>query len=166
MMKRLSFLLFLMPSVAFADVASMKSHEFDQAAEVLDGVAMNAAAATRTMTLPTRYRYSKIKVGISYTTSACSDLPIVVTCATDSAGAIDGVTTLRSCSAGSCDFLPITEYYCRDAGSYACATGENNLEYDAQGCYEMVVVVGGASGGTACDGSDLVDAVAVGLVGG
>lgn len=130
----------------------------------LSGVALNAAEATRTVSVDT-FRsiqgqgsvaaYSKLRLGIAYTYSAATTVTSAMTCS------YDGGTTYykrqsRSCSSGTCNTFDLT-----DSNAISAASETFELEYDIRGCTHVKFVLGGAS----ADGSDLVTTQTVLIVG-
>lgn len=129
----------------------------------LNGVALNAAAATRTVTVETsRFQqgrgdvaaYAKLRLGIALTQSACTTVTSAMTCSYDG-GTTYYTRQTRACSSGTCSTYDMTD-------SNAVSGAETfELEYDIRGCTNVKVLLGGAS----CGGSDTVITQTVLIVG-
>lgn len=123
--------------------------------DLLSGVALNAAAATRTITVPTGLKFGKLRVGVAYTYSAATTVTATMTCS------MDGTTYYRlmsrSCTLGACDDYKLTDTYTTSAASQ-----DYMLEYDVRGCNSVKVLFGGAGAGA----GDLITVQATAIVGG
>ena len=121
---------------------------------MLEGVALNATEATRTLTLQVNQRWAKVRVAIFFTHSAATTVTATPKCSTEAGGTYANYQT-RSCSSGTCSTFDMVD-------SNAVAGDEDFiLEYDVRGCWEFDLVLSGASAG----GSDLVDVQAVAVTG-
>ena len=130
----------------------------------LTGVALNAAAATRTITANltqhgtivsgSRPLYSKMTVTVAYTYSAATTVTAQFSCSMD--GTTYGRRTSTSTSAGASTIYAETGTYTTGAASI-----DLNLEYDVRGCKSVKVVLGGAGAGA----GDLVTATWVAVAG-
>lgn len=158
---RPSFLLaaLLAPSLAMAQIApAAATLDADNA---LSGVALNATAATRTVTgvfdakAAAPSPYTKWRVSVFFTYAAATTVTAVFSCSTD--GTNYASLTSRSISAGASTVSIVTDTYTTGA-----ASADIMLEYDIQGCRKAKVLLGGASAGA----SDLVTVDWVAVVGG
>lgn len=113
---------------------------------ILDGVALNATPATRTMTVTSNGKWDKLKLGIIYTRSNASAITVTFTCSYGS-GRTKLQPTSRSITDGASTSNLLTDSI--------PVTGDVNaqLEFDVFGCYDISFLLGG----TGADGSDLVD---------
>jgi hypothetical protein len=130
---------------------------------ILEGVALNVTAASRTITLDLcnlealntkRACYTKLTVHVFYTYSAATTLTGQFTCSVDGTNYTRKVT--KSCSSGTC-----TVYNKSDSYTTSGASINQAWEYDVRGCAKVKVLFGGAS----ADGSDLVNVQAVAIKG-
>lgn len=161
--------LILAPTVAMAAPPSDSTTEHHyyvvtsgtRTVNLLDGVALNATAATRTITLLTADGvqadnapgYTKLRVQVDYTWTAASTVTLTPTCSQD--GTNYAAPTTRSCSSGTCTLYPQVD-------SRPVTASENfTVEYDIRGCRSFKVLFGGASAGA----SDLVTVMATAIVG-
>lgn len=132
-----------------------------QADNALSGVALNATAATRTLTASFDWQktnlapYTKWRVSVFYTYSAATTVTAVFSCSQD--GTNYASLTSRSISAGASTVSIVTDTYTTSA-----ASADIMLEYDIQGCRKGKIVFGGASAGS----GDLVTVDWVAVVGG
>lgn len=149
----------LLPSVASAQTApATKYYEHKNTAStneynLLEGVALNAAAASRTITLTLKKKWSKTRVSVFFTRTAATT-----------------VTALMSCSIDGTNYAPVQAR--RIASGVATLNdlvdtknvSGNDIfmaEYDVRGCQKAQVLFGGAGAG----GSDTVNVQAVSVVG-
>jgi hypothetical protein len=128
---------------------------------LIEGVALNSAAADRTITLDLtggdssdRGSFSKVEVAIFYTYGAATTVVATPT------RSFDGTNYFRRTSrstiqGGSSDFLQADTY------TTGGASADYSLEYDVRGLSSMKIVFSGASGGA----SDLITVQAVATVG-
>lgn len=108
--------------------------------EMLSGAALNAAAASRTMTLTVDGNWAKLRLAVAYTYSAATSVTLTPTCSLDGTN-YDSYST-RGCSSGACEVHTMTDV----------VTGTANFnkifEYDIKGCdFFKVVFSGGGSPG-------------------
>lgn len=122
--------------------------------EMLSGVALNAAAGTRTMTVTTARSWAKLRLRVAYTYSAATSVTLTPTCSYDGTNFTAPVT--RSCSSGSCEVAPHTDV---ETGT---ASFDLMFDYDVRGCQKFKVVF---SGGGSPGAGDLVTTQAVAIVG-
>lgn len=128
----------------------------------LDGVALNAAAATRTVSATLTNDgettgnavYSKWLVTVDFTYTAATTVTAQFTCALD--GTTYGRRTSTSTASGASTIYAETGTYTTGAASIIL-----NLEYDVRGCKAVKLLLGGASAGA----SDLVDVTWVAVAG-
>lgn len=140
----------------------INTHEFTTGGsrDLLDGVALNAAEASRTLTLDLTTgdtlsaigKFSKVEVFVSYTYSAATTVTATAT------RSIDGTlycrrTTRNTVSGASSVFLQGDTY------TTGAADADFSLEYDVRGLSSLKIVFGGAG----ADGSDLITVQAVGV---
>lgn len=123
----------------------------------LSGVALNAAAASRTVTiyladLPSGRNsrgWGKLLFGVQYTYSAASAVTAQFTCS------YDGTTyyrrTTRSCSSGTCTLYEQTD------SNPVSASQDFEIEYDVRGCAAVKILLAGTGAGA----GDLVTTQAV-----
>lgn len=118
---------------------------------LLDDVALNATAATRTITLNT-FGLSKVCVLVFYTYAAATTL--VATPSVSADGTNYASVTSRNITAGSSTVSVFADTYTTGA-----ADADLALEFDVTGKVSLKVVFSGASAGA----SDLIDVQAVGM---
>jgi len=125
--------------------------------KLLDGIALNATASTRTIDVeigPSRAEWAKVSVIVDYTYTAATTVVATPTCSQD--GTLYASFTSRSISSGAAAVSPLVDTY---------TTGGANatyiLEYDVRSCKNFKIVFSGASAGA----SDLVDVYAAVIVG-
>ena len=115
----------------------------------LTAVALNAAAATRTITVNLTDKetatttganavYSKLLVTVDYTYSEATTVTAQLTCALD--GSTYGRRTSNSTASGATTIYAETGTYTTGAASITL-----NLEYGVKGCKSVKVLFGGAS---------------------
>ena len=129
---------------------------------VLEGVALNAAAATRTINIPLgtilpepRSRgFNKIRVSLFLTRTAYTTVTAQFSCSHD--GTNFARLTTRTCADGACAINLQSDTRTTSVSE------EFTLEYDVRGCSDVRVLLGGASAGA----SDLVDAQVTAIIGG
>lgn len=129
---------------------------------LLEGVALNTSAGTRTITLDLADAakankvegFGKIRVAVFFTYAAATTVTAQFTCSLD--GTNYGRTTSRSTSAGASTVSLQSDTYTTGA-----ANANLILEYDVRGCRKAQVLFGGASAGA----SDLVNVQAVAVAG-
>lgn len=157
---------FLLASLAAPALAVEQGHLTVRPAKLeLDDVALNAAAATRTVTANltqdstigagSRALYSKLIVVVNFTYAAATTVTAQFSCSLD--GTVYGRRTSTSTSAGASTIYAETGTYTTGAASIILT-----LEYDVRGCKSAKVLLGGASAGA----SDLVDATWTAVAGG
>lgn len=159
-MRSLAFALavVILPSAAWA---AAQPADIMQENNALSGVALNAAAALRTVTASfdikpgTPAPYTKWRVSVFFTYGAATTLTSVFSCSQD--GTNYASLTSRSISAGASTVSIVTDTYTTGG-----ASADIMLEYDIQGCRKAKVVLGGASAGA----SDLVTVDWTAIVGG
>ena len=151
----------LAPSVAMAapSAPTTRTKWFPNASStnrfnLLEGVALNAAAATRTITVTLNNKYSEIKVIIDLTRSASTDMTFAFSGSFD--GTKFGDVTSRKISTGVTTISQMTE------SNPGTASRTLLITWDVLGLNAAKIVFGG----TAADGSDLVDVQVVAVVGG
>ena len=145
----LATLLFAAPAMADQGYLTVSKHTL-----ALDGVALNAAAATRTVTATLTHDgastgrpvYSKLLVVVDFTYAAASTVTDQFTCS------LDGTNYGRRTSSST--VLGATTRYAEPA-TYTtnAASAVLTYEYDVRGCKAVQILFGGASAGA----SDLVD---------
>ncbi len=122
-------------------------------ANILEGVALNAATALRTITLNTE-GLSRIKVLVFATRAAYDSITAAFSCSRD--GDNYAPITSRAISAGDSKVSVMVD-------TITTSVSVNYLlEYDVVGCHSVQVLFGGASAGS----SDLANVQAIGTVGG
>lgn len=157
MKKLLLITALLLPSAAMADSAAklrVAKYRNGSSMNLLSGVALNASAGTRTITLETD-GFSKVRVLVNYTYAAATTVTAQFTCSLD--GTTYGRLTSRATSSGAATVSAVTETYTTSAASAILV-----YEYDVRGCAKVQVLYGGASAGA----SDLVTVQAVAITGG
>lgn len=141
------------PALAASEVFNFVSSTGSQ--NILDDVALNVTAASRTITLelgpeqlnkPWAGGWEKLRVGVFFTWAAASTVTAQFTCTKD--GTNYTRLTTRSCSAGTC-----TVYLATDSYTTGGASANFELEYDVRGCRKVKVLFDGASAGA----TDFVD---------
>jgi len=120
---------------------------------LLEGVALNAAAGTRTITLATQARWAKLRVYTFFTHNAATTVTSAFSCS------LDGSSYARL-TARNIDGATATVNLLTDSIAVAANT-DYMLEYDTRGCESVRVVFGGASAGA----SDTVNIQAVSISG-
>lgn len=155
-MSKLIYLILLIPSLAFGAADNLRILRYTKSGSfnILSGVALNASAGTRTITLSTE-GYSKLLVQVNFTYAAATTLTSQFTCSLN--GVTYGRRTSKSTTAGAVTVSASTETYTTGGASVVL-----NYEYDVRGCSDISVVYGGASGGA----SDLITVQATAVVGG
>jgi hypothetical protein len=149
-----------LPGLALA-APSAPSADVLQVNNALSGVALDATAATRTVTASFDVKatnpapYSKWRVSVFYTYSAATTVTSVFSCSQD--GTNYSSLTSRSIAAGASAVSIVTDTYTTGG-----ASANITLEYDVQGCRKAKVVLGGASAGA----GDLVTVDWTAIVGG
>lgn len=124
------------------------------AGQPLDGVALNAAAASRTATINTRRLWGKLVFTLDYTYSAATAVTVTMTC--DIGGGAYGSLTARTTGTTTMYTRAVTDTVCDNDGATdapACASATLNLEYDVRACDNVKLLVGSTAGGA----SDLID---------
>lgn len=142
--------LFLAPSVAFpAKAPNTFTKQITGAqgtVKLLDGVALNAAAATRTIDIDIGADWSKVVVFVDHTAnSACTTIVATPTYSPD--GDTFFAYTTRSISAGASTVSALVDTFA------VSGTASFALEYDVRAAKSLKLVFSGAS----CGGSDTVD---------
>lgn len=159
MIRRYLFLAILLVVPSVAGAAQPTSHHFindgsTNKDNLLEGVALNATAADRTITLnmcdigPGKDGecWTKLRIGIFYTYSAATTVTAQATCSID--GTNYARITSRSISGGAGTVSLFTDTYTTGA-----ASANFTLEYGVELCQKVQIVFGGAS----ADASDLVN---------
>lgn len=119
------------------------------ATELLDGVALNAAAASRTLTLDLKKQYSKLLVVVNLTRSAATDLSVTPSLSLD--GVVYAQFVLNSAGTLT-NYAPVKAVSGNDVIPF---------EFDVRGLESIKMVFAGTSGG----GSDLIDVYVTGIAG-
>lgn len=121
-------------------------------APILDGVALNATASARTLTLPLDQKFNRVKVTIELTRSAATTLDATVS------GTLGGGSTAAEIQSGAISSGVRTLSDLSDSKTVA---GSVNIitEFDVAGLDSLELVFSGTSGG----GSDLIDVYAVAI---
>jgi hypothetical protein len=139
----------------FRRAASTNKHN------LLEAVALNGAAATRTITLTlgdsnpgSAKGWSKLRVSVFYTYSAATTVTAQLSCSQD--GTNYAILQTRNCSAGTCTLSDAT-----DSKATGNADRQPMMEFDIRGCQKAKVVFGGAGAGA----GDLVNVQAVAIAG-
>ena len=127
---------------------------FTASTEVLTAVALNAAAATRTVTIVTGKLFSGLLVDVRYTYSAATTVTVTPTCTHDGTNYVS--MTTASISGGARTLSVLADTY--TTGGASAALG---VSYDVSACQAVKLVFGGASAGA----GDLVTVRAFGVVG-
>jgi hypothetical protein len=109
-------------------------------ANLLEGVAMNAAEASRTATVNTGNVYRKLRVAVFFTYSAATAVTVQFKCSID--GTNYATLQTRDCLSGTC-----SDYDWTDSKDPDDADADYLLEYDAGGCDSVQLVVGSTGGG-------------------
>ncbi len=128
----------------------------------LDGVALNATAALRTITVNLTHNgtatgnaaYSKILLGVAHTFSTATTITVLWTCSLDGTNYM--TKTSRAIAAGAGTVSLFLDTY--PTGS---ASTSPLFELDVRGCKAVKMLLGGASAGV----GDLVDAYVTAIVG-
>jgi uncharacterized protein with beta-barrel porin domain len=138
-------------AMAYAPAAQVVPYINDAATNkfnVLEGVALNATAATRTLTVQVsdvrktaKDGYRKLIVVVKHTYSAATTLTATPTCSMDG-GTTYASETSTSISAGAGTVSVYSDTYTTGA-----ANSVLRLVYDVSGCTNYKVLFGGASGG-------------------
>jgi len=123
---------------------------------ILEGVALNATEATRTVTVELAGRYSHARVGVSFTWAAASTVVLTPYCSQDNGTSYLPVTA-RSVTAGAGAISPLVDTYTTSG-----ASADFSIEYGVSGCTHFRIVFSGASGGA----SDLIGVQLSATVGG
>jgi hypothetical protein len=121
--------------------------------KLLDAVALNAAEATRTITVTTGRNFSKLAVVSDLDHTAATDLTIQFFCSLD--GVVFGRLQSRSISAGTATLSNFTD------SKVISASATILTEYDVRACESVRLIYAGASGGA----SDLLTVYATGVAG-
>lgn len=128
---------------------------------LLEGVALNATAATRTITLNIgdangfkAEEFTKIRVSVFFTWAAATTVTAQFSCAED--GTNYARLTTRSCSSGTCTVSLQSDSYATGG-----ASADFSLEYDVRGCQKVKILFGGAGAGA----TDLVNVQATAIAG-
>ena len=162
----LSLCLALAPAFAHAAPPMAVANHFINATSsnkynLLEGVALNAAAAARTITLnvgeANAYKgeeFTKLRVSVFFTYVAATTVTAQFSCSAD--GTNYARPTTRSCAAGACTVSLQSDTYTTGA-----ANADFTLEYGIKGCQKVQILLGGAGAG----GTDLVNAQAVAIAG-
>jgi len=142
-MRNLFLILFLL-CVCSGTKASPADHvNFQRCSTGLSSVALNGAAATRTLTLYPNAYWSDLKLGIAYTYNAASAVTVTFSCSFD--GTTFYVQTSRSISAGTSTVSDFVD-------SNAVSGNESFLlEFDIVGCKGVKFVVAGTGSPNAND---------------
>jgi hypothetical protein len=121
---------------------------------LLDGVALNAAAASRTITLTLNWSFSGVIISYQATRDAYTD--VTVTC-TESLTypVILASPVTRNCSSGTCERAPIIDV------ETSSVSHNQTLRYSTEGVFQIVCVFSGTSAGA----SDLITVQANAFVG-
>lgn len=149
-MKRLLLIFALLsPSPAMAQTEAplntVRTFKVNGAFEVLDDVALNAAAGTRTYTALLKKAYTKLTVLVFYTWATGTTVTITPSVSID--GTRFAPMQTRACAAGVCTLNPWVDT------KNVTASIDFTAEFDVSGAEQFELVFGGAGVG----GSDLVD---------
>lgn len=146
----------LAPGASFAAKAPTTNTVRLQASgsfKLLDGVALNAAAATRTIEVTTGRNFAKLVLFTDFNRSAATTVTIEPYCSPD--GTLYFRLQSRAVASGTGTLSDYTD-------SNAVSGNEDfYTEYDARSCEKMKFIYAGAS----ADGSDLVTVYGTGVVG-
>ena len=123
--------------------------------EMLSGVALNAAAGSRTITINVRRSWAKLRLGVAYTYSAATSVTLTPSCLYEASGTAYALST-RNCTSGACELAPQTDV---ETGT---ASWTREIEYDVRGCHQFKVVF---SGGGSPGAGDLITTEAVAVTG-
>lgn len=114
---------------------------------ILSGVALNAAAGTRTITAnnyyagtPTQPAFAKARLSIFYTYSAATAVTVVFSCSAD--GTNFAQMTARDISGSTATISALTDSYTTGA-----ASKDLMLEYDIRGCAKVKWLLAGTGAG-------------------
>lgn len=121
---------------------------------MLEGVALNALEATRTVTLTTGRRWPTLKINVFFTHSAASDVTMVMKCSFD--GTNYAVVQSGSIAAGVRTLSDLTDTKVTGGANQSFQTSVG-----AKGCESVQLVFDGTSAGA----GDLVDVQVVGVSG-
>lgn len=108
---------------------------------LLDGIACNAAAAARTITLPLGSTMARAEVFVYFTYAAATSVSFTPTCSMDS-GTTYANYTSRSCSSGTCTVSEMV-----DSNSTGGADFDVKLVYDTAACDNFKLVIACTGGG-------------------
>lgn len=153
MKKFLLALLMLSPAVARAEQSALPTRVYEYGA-LFSQVALNAAAGSRTATLPVS-GMAKMLIQLDYTWAAASTVVITETCNLDGSASIFASPTSSSTVSGARTLYPIV------TTRPVSATENFIVEFDVRGMKKCKYIISGASGGS----SDLFDAIFTGVVG-
>lgn len=121
---------------------------------MLEGVALNAAAGTRTITLATSRRWPTLKVNVFYTYSAAGTVTMVTSCSID--GTNYATVQSGSIAAGVRTLSDLT-----DTKTTGAASHNFQVQVGVKGCESVQLLLGGAGAGA----GDLVDVQVAAITG-
>jgi hypothetical protein len=161
----LAVLLFSSQALAWAPAAQVQRITNDASAnkyDLLAAVALNASAATRTITVPvaqarlsTGDGYSRLIVGVDFTYAAATTVTLTPTCSLDGGTTYFSVTSTAITAGAGAVSLYVDTY------TTSAASAKFSVGYDVGACTHFKIVFGGASAGA----GDLVDIQAALTVG-
>lgn len=150
----LAIVLFLSASTTATQAQSTKTTLFPSThSSMLNGVALNAAAATRTSTIAVDRSWSTLRYGIAFTRAAATTVDATVSCTYKETAY---QLTTYSCTAGVCTV------YERTYSNPQATSANFEMQLATKGCDSLTIVLSGTSAGA----SDLVTTEAVAVVGG
>jgi len=135
-------------SLAFVNTASAEK------LNILEAVALNAAEATRTITIVPRRDWAKLRVWVFYTYSAATTVTTAMSCSLDTSQF--GTPQTRAVTAGASTLSDLV-----DTKTTSAADQDYFFDFDVRGCRTVKLVFGGAS----ADGSDLVNVQVAAITG-
>jgi hypothetical protein len=109
-------------------------------ANLVNGIACNAAAGSRTVTLQLDGRFGRVRLPIWLTYNAATALTVTPECSLDGTTYANYLT--RSCTSGVCTASTFV-----DTLSTGAASIDGTFEYDVSGCTKFRVVVACTGGG-------------------
>jgi hypothetical protein len=120
---------------------------------LLENVALNAAEALRTVTLPLgRARpelapgYDLVRIKVALVQSAATTVVVTPSCSLDN-GVTYAAFPAKACTGGACSLQAEVDTYTLSGGELGADFASFMQEYDVRGCSMLKLVFSGASGG-------------------